>query len=92
MRIPARIPAAIIAGGAGRRMGGVDKALLEGFVAGCAATGQIERLRDDETPLAHLARVLPQARPQALREWLAGFGFTGEQVARVAKAVLARLA
>ncbi|MFK7601019.1 FAD-dependent oxidoreductase [Deinococcus sp. SM5_A1] len=27
-------------------IGGVDGALLEGFVAGCAASGQIERLRD----------------------------------------------
>lgn len=27
-------------------IGGVDKAIHEGFVAGCAATGQVERLRD----------------------------------------------
>ncbi|UQN08106.1 FAD-dependent oxidoreductase (plasmid) [Deinococcus sp. QL22] len=27
-------------------VGGVDKALLEGFIAGCAATGQIGRLRE----------------------------------------------
>ncbi|ACO47428.1 putative FAD-dependent pyridine nucleotide-disulfide oxidoreductase (plasmid) [Deinococcus deserti VCD115] len=36
----------IYAAGEVTGVGGVDKALLEGFVAGCAATGQVRRLGD----------------------------------------------
>ena len=46
---------------------------------GYFAQQQIEQLRDGETPLQHLARALPQARPQQLRDTLGSFGFGGEQ-------------
>ena len=46
---------------------------------GYFAQQQIERLREDDTPLTHLARVWPAARPQQLRDWLGGFGFSGAQ-------------
>ena len=52
-------------------VGGVDKARLEGFVAGCAATGQAERLRDAPA-LLHQARAFQAAleRGFALRPGL----------------------
>ncbi|WP_285892310.1 FAD-dependent oxidoreductase [Deinococcus taeanensis] len=48
--------AGIYAAGEVTGVGGVDKAQLEGFLAGCAATGQIERLRDVALPLGRQRR------------------------------------
>jgi ATP-binding cassette subfamily F protein 3 len=45
---------------------------------GYFAQHQLEDLRDDDSPLAHLARIDPAAREQDLRDHLGGFAFTGE--------------
>jgi ATP-binding cassette subfamily F protein 3 len=42
----------------------------------------VERLRDDDSPLAHMARVAPQAREAELRGFLGRFGFRGEDALR----------
>ncbi|GAA4010571.1 FAD/NAD(P)-binding oxidoreductase [Deinococcus rubellus] len=48
--------AGIYAAGELTGIGGVDKARLEGLMAGCAATGQVGRLRDLPTQLEHAHR------------------------------------
>jgi ATP-binding cassette subfamily F protein 3 len=45
---------------------------------GYFAQHQLEQLRADETPLAHLQRLDPQAPERDLRNFLGGFGFTGD--------------
>ncbi len=57
---------------AGRRVAGF------GLQIGYFAQHQVEQLRSDESPLAHLAREHPQAREQDLRNYLGGFDFRGE--------------
>src|SRR5690606_27963437 len=42
----------------------------------------VERLRSDDSPLAHMARVAPQAREAELRGFLGRFGFRGEDALR----------
>ena len=45
---------------------------------------QVEELDGDDTPLAHMTRVMPQATPAAVRAQLGRFGFSGDRaVARV---------
>src|SRR6185437_16145505 len=59
------------------------------------AQHQVERLRVDETPLWHLARLEPRVREQELRDYLGGFDFRGETatapVARLSGGEKARL-
>ena len=54
----------------------------KGLVVGYFAQHQVEMLRDDQSPLWHLARMAPQndkkAREQDLRSFLGGFNFPGE--------------
>ena len=45
---------------------------------GYFAQHQVEALRIDESPLAHLARLEPQTREQELRDYLGGFDFRGD--------------
>jgi ATP-binding cassette subfamily F protein 3 len=45
---------------------------------GYFAQHQLEQLRADETPLDHVQRLAPEAREQRLRDFLGGFGFSGE--------------
>ena len=45
---------------------------------GYFAQHQVEALRVDESPLAHLARLEPQTREQELRDYLGGFDFRGD--------------
>jgi ATP-binding cassette subfamily F protein 3 len=45
---------------------------------GYFAQHQLEDLRDDDSPLAHLARLDPSAREQDLRDHLGGFAFSGD--------------
>ena len=45
---------------------------------GYFAQHQLEDLREDETALAHLARIDPAAREQDLRDHLGGFAFSGD--------------
>jgi ATP-binding cassette subfamily F protein 3 len=47
---------------------------------GYFAQHQVEQLRDDESPLAHLARIEPAAREQDIRDFLGGFDFRGDMV------------
>ncbi len=57
---------------------------------------QVEELDGDDTPLAHLARVMPNKPPAAVRAQLGRFGFTGDkaltQVSRLSGGERARLA
>jgi len=45
---------------------------------GYFAQHQLEELRADESPLAHLARVDPERREQELRSYLGSFDFSGD--------------
>jgi ATP-binding cassette subfamily F protein 3 len=56
---------------AGRRLEG------KGLAIGYFAQHQLEQLRPNESPLAHLVRQEPAAREQALRDYLGGFDFRG---------------
>src|SRR5215470_19471873 len=47
---------------------------------GYFAQHQVEQLRDDESPLWHLARIDPGAREQEMRDFLGGFDFRGDMV------------
>jgi ATP-binding cassette subfamily F protein 3 len=49
-----------------------------GLAIGYFAQHQLETLRPDDSPLAHLARIAPDAREQELRDYLGGFNFPGE--------------
>ncbi|MCC6611737.1 MAG: ATP-binding cassette domain-containing protein [Burkholderiales bacterium] len=63
---------------------------------GYFAQHQIEELRPDDSPLAHLARLDPSTREQALRDYLGTFDFSGDMalapVARFSGGERARLA
>lgn len=50
----------------------------KGLQVGYFAQHQLEQLRDDDSPLAHLQRLDPQTREQELRDFLGGFNFRGE--------------
>ncbi|MDG0024085.1 ATP-binding cassette domain-containing protein [Trinickia sp. Y13] len=49
-----------------------------GLVIGYFAQHQLETLRPDDSPLAHLARLAPDTREQELRDFLGGFNFSGD--------------
>ena len=49
------------------------------LTAGYFAQHQIEELVPDETPLQHMARLLPDEKPGALRTHLGRFGFSGDK-------------
>jgi len=51
-----------------------------GLNIGYFAQHQLDVLDTGATPLAHLARIAPQAREQELRNYLGGFGFSGDTV------------
>jgi ATP-binding cassette subfamily F protein 3 len=50
----------------------------QGLAIGYFAQHQLDQLRADETPLAHLRRLAPEAREQELRDFLGNFRFSGE--------------
>ena len=50
----------------------------KGIEVGYFAQHQVEMLRDDQSPLWHLAKVSPNVREQELRNFLGGFNFPGE--------------
>src|SRR5262249_5461851 len=52
--------------------------LNNGLVVGYFAQHQVEMLRDDESPLWHLAKIAPQVRHQDLRSYLGSFNFPGD--------------
>ena len=49
-----------------------------GLVIGYFAQHQLETLRPDDSPLAHLSRIAPDTREQELRDFLGGFNFSGD--------------
>jgi ATP-binding cassette subfamily F protein 3 len=52
--------------------------LGKGLNIGYFAQHQVEMLRDDESPLWHLAKIAPNSREQELRGFLGGFNFPGQ--------------
>ena len=50
----------------------------KGLAIGYFAQHQVETLREDESPLWHLARLAPTVREQELRSFLGGFNFPGD--------------
>mgnify|MGYP002622554205 CR=1 FL=1 len=52
------------------------------LAVGYFAQHQVEQLRPESSPLEHFARLDPQARESELRDWLGGFGFSGDSVFR----------
>ncbi len=50
----------------------------QGLAIGYFAQHQLDQLRPDETPLAHLRRLAPDAREQELRDFLGNYRFSGE--------------
>ena len=53
--------------------------LARGVKIGYFAQHQLEYLRSDDTPLAHLTRMAPDKSEQELRSFLGGFGFHGDK-------------
>ena len=51
-----------------------------GLEIGYFAQQQLDMLQPDGTPLQHLARLAPRSREQDLRNYLGGFGFSGDTV------------
>jgi ATP-binding cassette subfamily F protein 3 len=51
----------------------------KGLAIGYFAQHQLEQLREDESPLAHLVRIDPRGREQQLRDFLGGFDFRGNR-------------
>ncbi|MFM2446605.1 MAG: hypothetical protein RI936_1052 [Pseudomonadota bacterium] len=50
----------------------------QGLAIGYFAQHQLDQLRHDETPLAHLRRAAPETREQELRDFLGRYRFSGE--------------
>ena len=50
----------------------------KGLNIGYFAQHQVEMLRNDESPLWHLAKISPNSREQELRSFLGGFNFPGQ--------------
>ncbi|NYT86670.1 ABC-F family ATP-binding cassette domain-containing protein [Pollutimonas harenae] len=57
-----------------------ERRASRGLEIGYFAQHQLDMLDPDATPLQHLARLAPQTREQELRNYLGGFGFSGDTV------------
>ncbi|MDN5874997.1 MAG: ATP-binding cassette domain-containing protein [Sinobacteraceae bacterium] len=57
-----------------------ERRASKGLEIGYFAQHQLDMLDLDATPLQHLLRLAPQTREQELRNYLGGFGFSGESV------------
>ena len=55
-----------------------ERRASRGLAIGYFHQHQLDMLDLDATPLAHLARLAPDAREQELRNYLGGFGFSGD--------------
>jgi len=68
----------------------------QGLAVGYFAQHQVDHLDPEASPLLHLQRLDPSAKPQELRDFLGGFGFSGdmalEAVAPLSGGEKARLA
>ena len=58
-----------------------ERLTAQALEIGYFAQHQVEQLRDDESPLWHVARIDPGAREQELRNFLGGFDFRGDMAA-----------
>ncbi len=67
----------LLAGELAPRSGKLE--LARGVKIGYFAQHQLEYLRGDDTPLAHLTRMAPDKSEQELRSFLGGFGFHGDK-------------
>ncbi|WP_026350153.1 ABC-F family ATP-binding cassette domain-containing protein [Bordetella sp. FB-8] len=59
---------------------GGERRASRGLAVGYFHQHQLDMLDLDATPLLHLARLAPDVREQELRNYLGGFGFSGETV------------
>ncbi len=66
----------LLAGELERQSGDVHRA--RDLKVGYFAQHQVEQLHPEHTPMEHLAQINPQAREPELRNWLGGFGFSGD--------------
>ncbi|NYT45001.1 ATP-binding cassette domain-containing protein [Alcaligenaceae bacterium] len=57
-----------------------ERRASKGLEIGYFAQHQLDMLDPDSTPLQHLQRLSPQTREQELRNYLGGFGFSGDTV------------
>jgi ATP-binding cassette subfamily F protein 3 len=57
-----------------------ERRASRGLSIGYFAQHQLDMLDTDATPLIHLARIAPDTREQELRNYLGGFGFSGDSV------------
>ncbi|MFY1851673.1 ABC-F family ATP-binding cassette domain-containing protein [Achromobacter xylosoxidans] len=57
-----------------------ERRASRGLAIGYFHQHQLDMLAVDSTPLAHLARLSPETREQELRNYLGGFGFSGDTV------------
>ncbi|CAM3443341.1 ATP-binding cassette domain-containing protein [Bordetella sputigena] len=57
-----------------------ERRASRGLSIGYFAQHQLDMLDLNATPLLHLARIAPDAREQELRNYLGGFGFSGDAV------------
>jgi ATP-binding cassette subfamily F protein 3 len=57
-----------------------ERRASRGLSIGYFAQHQLDMLDVDATPLAHLSRIAPDTREQELRNYLGGFGFSGDSV------------
>ena len=67
----------LLAGELAPRSGKLE--LARGVKIGYFAQHQLEYLRSDDSPLAHLTRMAPDKSEQELRSFLGGFGFHGDK-------------
>lgn len=59
---------------------GGERRASRGLAVGYFAQQQLDMLDLDGTPMEHLLRLSPQTREQELRNYLGGFGFSGDTV------------
>jgi ATP-binding cassette subfamily F protein 3 len=57
-----------------------ERRASRGLAIGYFHQHQLDMLDVDSTPIAHLARLAPETREQELRNYLGGFGFSGDTV------------
>ncbi|ARP92590.1 ABC transporter [Bordetella genomosp. 9] len=57
-----------------------ERRASRGLSIGYFAQHQLDMLDTDATPLMHLSRIAPDSREQDLRNYLGGFGFSGDAV------------
>ncbi len=59
---------------------GGERLPAKDLAVGYFAQHQVEQLDPDRSAIEHLGEIDPEAREEALRNWLGGFGFSGDTV------------